>query len=232
MDMPIPPVTKPVARLGVRALKLWVKRSFTGAQKRDARTHASYIELPREFWDKIVLLMFICCLFTFLHALLGFGVVDKDLHALNRTWILPHAMLCISSPWQHGSGASNGDQEMHTRGVTRVMIDWLGNHEFLPSAASALVSPGTVPQDGFPDPTAALEEGSLSVTTKTKVPVDTPFMFDETSYDPSQVQLEFEDSAHGGEIRGLYPIAGPPRTAPYGARARRFGRCLPGEACW
>jgi hypothetical protein len=237
INMRTSPITEPAAGLDVRTLKLRIKRSFVRAPKRGTRTRACYIQLPRKLSDRIVLLMFICCLFIFLRAFFGFGPVDEDLRALNNTFVHPRATLSRSPQWNRGSVASNEDQEMRARGVTRVMVDWHGNYELLPSTTSALVSPASIPQDAFPDPTPALvrggrgraREGSLSMTTKVRTSVDIPFTFYGAPYDP--FRLEFEDSVGGGDIRGLYPVAGPPRTAPLGGRARRFGRCLSGEAC-
>ena len=220
------PITEPAARLDVGAL---YKRSFASAPKQGARTRACYIQLPRKLWDRIALLMFTCCLFTFLHAFFGFGPVDED------DTIVQRATLSISPQWSRGSVASN---EMRGWGVTRVMVDWHGNYELLPSTTSALISPASIPQDAFPDPTPALvkegrgraqDERSLSMAAKVKTPVDIPFTFYGTPYDP--FRLEFEDSAGGSEIHVLYPVGGPPRTAPKGARTRRFGRCLSGEVC-
>ena len=118
-------------------------------------------------------------------------------------------------------------------------MDWHGNYELLSSTTSALISPATILQDAFPGPTPALvkaEHGRAlgerpqSMPTKVKTSVDTPFTFYGNLYDP--FRLEFEDSDDGSENHGLYPVAGPPRTTPQGTRTRRFGRCLPGEACF
>lgn len=228
------PITEPAARLDVRTLKLRVKRSLARAPKRGTRTRACYIQLPRKLWDRIVLLIFTCCLFIFLRAFFGFGLVDEDLRAPNGTFGHPRAALSMSPQWNRGPVASNEYQEMRARDVARVMVDWHGNYELLPSTTSALVSPASISQDVYPDPTPALvrggrgraREGSLAMTTKVSTPADIPFTFYGTPYDP--FRLEFEDSVDGG---GLYPVAGPPRTAPQGGRARRFGRCFSGEAC-
>lgn len=233
--MRTPPIIEPAAQLDSRTPKQ--KGSFTRAQTRGTRTRGYHVELPRNLWDRVVFSMFTYCLFIFLHAFFGFGAVDEDLHALNDPFVVPRATLSISSPGNRRSGAPNGGQEMRPRGMTRVMVDWHGNYELLPSTASALVAPASIPQDAFPDPTPPLVrpgrsrtiDSFLTVTTNAKIPVDNPFTFHGTPYDP--FRLEFEDSADGGEIRGLYLVAEPPKTASQGARARRFGRCLPGEAC-
>ncbi|KAH0832059.1 hypothetical protein J3R83DRAFT_12967 [Lanmaoa asiatica] len=195
------PITNPPARLDVRTFKLRVKRSFARAPKRGTRTRACYIELPSNLWDRIVLFMFTCCLFTFLHAFFGFGSANEDLRALNDTFVHPHTTPSISLLWNRGSVASNEDQRIRARRMTRVMVDWRGNYELLPSTTSALVSPASVPQDAFPDPTPApvrtergqaLDQGSLSTITKVKTPVDVPSPFYGIPYDP--FQLEFEDA--------------------------------------
>ncbi|KAF8133790.1 hypothetical protein EV363DRAFT_1324638 [Boletus edulis] len=235
------PFTQPAPRLDVRSLKRRVKRSFAKASKRGVGIHTRYIGLPRHLWDRIVLLMFICCLFVFLHAFFGFGVVDEDLRGLNDASALPRATLFVSSPRNQGSGASNRGRT-RARGasrVTRVMVDWHGNYELFSSTTSAPLSPASIPQDAFPDPTPPLavkargrvpDEGFPSMTTDVKTPVDISFGFYGVPYDP--FRLEFGDSVDEGEVRGLYPIAGPPRTAQQRARTRRFGRCLPeGEDC-
>jgi len=232
--MRMSPATEPVARLDTRTFKLRVERSFVRAQKRGARTRACYIELPRKLWDRVIMFMFICCLFAFFRAFFGFGPVDENLRTSNDIFVHPHATFSDPPLWNGDSVASNEGQEVRARGVTRVMVDWHGNYELLPST-SALVSPASIPQDAFPDPTPGvvragrgrvLDKGSVSTTTKARTPADNPFTFYEVPYDP--FRLEFEDSVDGGEIRRLYPVAGP---APQGGRTRRFGRCLAREAC-
>ncbi|KAG8214598.1 hypothetical protein J3R82DRAFT_9668 [Butyriboletus roseoflavus] len=220
-------ITKSATRPEVRALKPRVKRSFARMPARSIWARACHVKLPRKRWDRIVLLMFICCLFIFLHAFLGFGLVNEDLRTLNDTFVHPLTPLSISPPWNRRSVPSSEEQKIRAPGVTRVMLDWHGNYELLPSTAS-------IPQDAFPDPTPALvraeqggglDEGSPSMTTKIKTPVDIPPTLYGTPYDP--FRLAFEDSIDGGEYHGLYPVTGPPRTA----RTRRFGRCLPAEVC-
>lgn len=219
--------TSPTTHPEVRTIKPRVKRSFARVPGRGTRARACHIELPRKLWDRIVLFMFICCLFAFLHAFLGFGLVNEDVRTLSDTFVHPRTPLSISPSWNRHSVASNKGQEIRAQSVTRVMLDWNGNYELLPSTAS-------IPQDAFPDPTPALikaergrglDEGSPSMTTKVKTPVDVPPTFYGTPYDP--YRLVFEDSIDGGEYHGLYPVVGPPKTA----RTRRFGRCLPGEVC-
>lgn len=233
--MRIPPIIGPAAQPDVVTVGFHVKRSFVRSPKRRTRARACHIGLPQKLWDRIVLVMFTCSLFIFLHALLGFGAIDEDLRASKDPSVLPNATLSISSPRNQGQSASSGEKETIGRGV---MVDWHGDYGFLPSATSPLVSPALIPQDAFPDPTPALvgaghrrafDERAASTITRPKAPVNTPFMFDGTPYDP--FRLEFQDSVDEGEVRGLYPIAEPSRTAPQGTRTRRFGRCFPGEAC-
>lgn len=228
------PITRTAVQLTVRILNLRIKRLFARAPKRGTRTRAGYTELPRKLWDRIVLFIFTCCLFVFLRALFGFGDVDVDVRVLNDAFVHPRTPISISPPWNRHSVASNEGQKIRTPSVTRVMVDWHGNYELLSSTALVLVSPPSIPQDAFPDPTPALvraergrglDEGLLSMTAKVKTPVDIPSAFYGTPHDP--FQLVFEGSVDGGEYHGLYPVAGPPRTA----RTRRFGRCFPGEAC-
>lgn len=241
INMWAPSITDQAA-LGRRILRLPqglpAKRSFVNAPKRDTtRARTCCIGLPRGLWDRIILLMFTCCLFIFLHALFGFGGEDEALHASS---VHPRAPLFTSPPWSRGSAASSKDQKIRTQATTRVMMqmDRHGNSEFLPSTASALISTPKIPQDAFPDPTSALVRteharalggGSHSMTTKVKTSEDILFTPRGNSYD--SFRLEFEDPAKGGENHGLYPVAAPPKTVQTGARRRRFGRCLPGEAC-
>lgn len=216
--MRTPPTTEPVARLDTGTFKLRVKRSFVRAQKRGVRTRASYVELPRKLWDRVILLMFTCCLFAFFRAFFGFGPVDEKLRASSDIFVHSHATFSNSPLWNRDSVASNEGREVRA-GVTRVMVDWHGNYELLPSV-SAMVSPASIPQDAFPDPTPGvvragrgrvLDKGTLSTTTKATTPADNPFTFYGVPYDP--FRLEFEDSVDGGEIRRLYPVVGPPRTS-------------------
>lgn len=230
-------ITERAARPNIRNLRPQVRRSLPKAPKRRTRAQGYHFELPRNLRDRIILLMFTCCLFTFLHAFFGFSFVDEDVHALNDTFAYQRTRFSTSSPWS--SVTSNENQKIRAQGTTRVMVDRYGNYELFPSTASTLVSPAPVPQDTSPDPTPVLvraerrrarAEGSHSTATNVKTSVDTPFAFDRKLYDPSR--LELEDSDEGSENHGLYPVAGPLRTALQGARPRRFGRCLPGEACF
>lgn len=226
--------TLPISRLDVRVRihKLQrIKRSLAESLKRRTMTRTRYVESTSKLWDRIILFLFACSSVVFFRAFLGLGKVNEDMRALNNTFVYPRASLSVPSPPNQGLVTPNGDQRTHRQGLSRVMVGWDRNHELLPGSPSATVLPASIPQDAFPDPTPtvvraedeqALQQVFLPVTTHANTPADVP-------YDP--FRRAFDGGVEGGGYRGLYPVAGPPRTPLPSVRTRRFGRCLVGEAC-
>lgn len=228
-----------VARLEVRArtLRLPLHRSFAKATKRATIERPTCnIELPLRLWDRIILFMFICCLFTFLHALLGFGVADHDLNASNHTKFRTPLFTPPLQSWN--AAGANENWRILAQGGAQMMVDWHGNYELLPSTTSDNPISAAMIAQAFPGPTSASfrsghhgAEGkaSHSMTIEVETSVDIPLTLHGDLYDP--FQLGFEGSVEGGEDRGRYPVTGQPRTVSPRARKRRFGRCLPEDVC-
>ncbi|KAF9221635.1 hypothetical protein BS17DRAFT_257418 [Gyrodon lividus] len=175
-------------------------------------TRARCIEhLPRKLWGKIVLLMFTCCLVTFLRAFFGIGFVEEGTCTLKVTSIHSTPSSSDYSPTSHGNGLPSKECPGEgDRGRMQVMEDWHGDYELFPTGF--IFSPASIPQDAFPDPTPAL--ASLP-----KVDV--------VPYDP--FRLDFRDVVEDGES---HRIAEPPNTAKRSStRRRQLARCLLADGC-
>ncbi|KAG9315773.1 hypothetical protein JVU11DRAFT_3422 [Chiua virens] len=225
---------EPMARSNPRSLKKLQINGSSPKTRAPVGSRRYHVELPKTSWDKVVLLMFICALFTFLHAFFGFGLGEEDLHTEDSPPTLWNPS--ISPLWRQSPLPSDQNRKTRPQVMSRVMVDWHGNYELLPST-TPLVAPASVPQNAFPDPTPAQPVGAergrvvqepLFMTARVKTPDHVPFTFYENPHDP--FQLEFEGIGGDGRHQ-LYPVAGSSRPAPQDARLWRFGRCLGGEGC-
>jgi hypothetical protein len=198
---------------------VWIRR----------RTRARCNEyLPRKLWDRIVLLMFTCCLITFLRAFFGIGFVQEGTYTLEVTSTHPTTPSSGSPIPPRSQLPRKEDPRERGGGEMQAIVDWHGDYELFPSARF-IFSPASIPQDAFPDPTPALVsrpevDVPFSIATGIDAPTDVSVPYFGVPYDPFRLDFREEEEVDSAK-HGLYPVAEPPSTAERSsARMRRFAR--------